>query len=391
MAAPRTIAFVSPRYPEGATVGGAETLLRRLAERLAARGAEVAFLATCARDHFTWANEWPADTRRINHVEVRRFPVDTNRDHALFLARQAAICRGETLSPAAQEEWLRHSVQSAALIEWLQTEGRRFERIVAGPYLFGLVNSVARGFADRTLLVPCLHDEPFARQPMIAEMMRAVRGCLFNSEPERALAGRLYGAEVARRGAVVGLGLDPFEADPHAFAARHHLSAPYVFYCGRREAGKGTPLLTDYLAVFRERTGRDVRLVCAGSGPLDLQPFVHDVGFLSEAEKHEAMAGAVAFIHPSTMESLGIVLLESFLAGTPALVHAGGEVLRWQCERSGGGLWFRHYPDFETELQWLLDHPELRAALGRQAQAYVRREYAWETVERRLIHALEAL
>ena len=76
------------------------------------------------------------------------------------------------------------------------------------------------------------------------------------------------------------------------------------------------------------------------------------------------MAGALAFVHPSTFESFGIVLLESFLAGTPALVHARSEVLRWQCRRSGGGLWFRHYPDFEEELLLLLNNENLRKRMG---------------------------
>ncbi len=390
MPLPRSIAVVSPRYPDGVTVGGAETLLRRLAERLAARGLDVTFLATCARNHFTWANECPADVRRIHNVEVRRFPVNTDRDPALFLARQSAICRGETLTRAEQAEWLRHSVNSDTLLEHLRAESVRYERILAGPYLFGLVWSVASAFPDRTILTPCLHDEAFARQELIGEMLRSVRGCLFNTEPERELAIRLHGPE-AGRGVVVGMGIEPFEADARAFAARRGLTAPYVFYCGRREAGKGTPLLTDYLDVFRARTGRDIALVCAGSGPLDAKPFVHDAGFLSETEKREALAGAVAFVHPSTLESLGIVLLESFTAGVPALVHAAGAVLRWQCARSGGGLWFRHYPDFEAELELLLERPDLRHAMGERARAFVRREYSWDAVERRLFGALEEL
>ncbi len=390
MAAPRSIAFVAPRYAEGATVGGAETLLRQLAERLAAAGRRVTFLATCARDHFTWANEWPPGRREVRGVTVELFPVNGDRDTARFLARQTAIDRGEALDRAAQLEWMRHSVNSDALIARLRAEASRFDRIIAGPYLFGLIYHAAQVAPEKTLLVPCLHDEPFARQDVIREMFAGVRGCLFNSEPERDLAARLLGFE-QRRGVVVGMGLEPFEADPAAFARRRGLSKPYVFYCGRREAGKGTPLLTDYLRAFRERTGRDVELVCAGHGPLDALPFVRDVGFLSEAEKREAMAGAVAFVHPSARESFGIVLLESFLAGTPGLVHAAGAVLRWQCERSGGGLWFRHYPDFEAELALLLDNPALRDRLGAQGRAFARRAYAWPAVEARLLHGLEVL
>ena len=57
MKPPARLAFVSPRYSSGATVGGAETLLRNLAVRAAASGFDVTFLTTCATNHFTWTND----------------------------------------------------------------------------------------------------------------------------------------------------------------------------------------------------------------------------------------------------------------------------------------------------------------------------------------------
>jgi glycosyltransferase involved in cell wall biosynthesis len=217
---------------------------------------------------------------------------------------------------------------------------------------------------------------------------------MFNSEPERDLARRLYGIPEARC-TVVGMGLDPFEADADAFAARQGLRAPYLFYAGRREPLKGTPLLLDYVHAFRERTGKDLELVFAGSGPLEPppgpDPHVHDIGFVQEQEKHEAMAGALAFCHPSVNESFGIVVLESWLARTPALVHAGSEVLQWQCRRSGGGLWFRTYPEFEEELLLLLNDEALRGRMGASGRRFVLEEYAWPRVEERFFDALGRL
>ena len=122
-----------------------------------------------------------------------------------------------------------------------------------------------------------------------------------------------------------------------------------------------------------------------------MQPHIVDLGFVSEQEKHEAMAGALAFIHPSVNESLGIVLLESWLAGTPALVHAKSKVLRWQCARSNGGLWFRSYPEFEEELLLLMNNPELRKQMGACGRDYVLREYAWPAVDKRFFSALNDL
>ena len=68
------------------------------------------------------------------------------------------------------------------------------------------------------------------------------------------------------------MGIEPFEADKRAFAARTGIAQPYVIYSGRREEGKGTPILVDFLDAFRRRTGRDVRLVMTGSGPVDVPP-----------------------------------------------------------------------------------------------------------------------
>ena len=101
------------------------------------------------------------------------------------------------------------------------------------------------------------------------------------------------------------------------------------------------------------------------------------------------LAGAVAFVHPSVNESLGIVLLEAWLARTPCLVHARGVVLRDQCRRSGGGLWFKSYAQFEEEVLLLLDDGITRNALAESGRAFVLREYAWSAVEKRMMEALD--
>jgi glycosyltransferase involved in cell wall biosynthesis len=99
----------------------------------------------------------------------------------------------------------------------------------------------------------------------------------------------------------------------------------------------------------------------------------------------------VAFCHPSVNESLGIVLLESWMARTPALVHAGSLVLRDQCRRSHAGLWFQTYPEFEEELLLLLDNTRLRHEMGEAGRRFVCEAYAWPAVEERLFAALDNL
>lgn len=387
------IAFVCPRLAGAGAVGGAETLLRNLAVHAAARGFAVDFLTTCAQSHFTWENTLPPGHVRQDGLDIHFFPVD-DRDIPAFLAIQQRIDRGHPVTPDEELAWLRNGVCSSALLAHLDANASSYRAVILGPYLFGLTYFAALAHPSRALLVPCLHDEPFARLAAMRRLFGETAGCLFNSGAERELARELFGFPDSRA-RVVGMGLDAFSADPAAFAARHSIPAPYVLYSGRREPLKGTPLICDYMHAFRRRTGRDVRLVFTGSGqidaPPDLWPAITDAGFVSEQEKHEAMAGALAFIHPSVNESFGIVLLESFLAGTPALVHAKSRVLVSQCRAAGAGLWFRHYPDFETQLSYLLDNPDARRALGENGRRFVSTRYSWPVVEASFVSALDAL
>lgn len=387
------LAFVAPRFADDRAVGGAETLLRRLAERMAARGHEVSFLTTCAVDHRTWKNERRPGAESHGSLRVQFFPVDASRDAEAFIRLQEKVGRQGTLEPSEEISWYRNNVHSTALYRHLSTRAANLDFIIAGPYLFGLSMAVAQAHPEKVVVVPCLHDEPFARLGPVRRMFKSCRGFLFNSVPEMKLAHRLYGTN-PERCAVVGMGLEPFDSDGDRFRRRHGLWSPYVIYSGRREPLKGTPLLIEYMKALRKRHRAPVHLVLTGSGEVPLsvadRKWIHDLGVLPEQEKYDAMAGALLFCHPSSLESLGIVVLESWLALTPVLVNARSEVLRDHCQRSGGGLWFGNYPEFEEEFLYLMQQEELRRRMAQQGRQYVLREYSWPQVEKRLMAALEA-
>lgn len=393
----RRIAFISPRLAGDGAVGGAETLLFNLASLARDAGFDVEFLTTCAKNHVTWENELPPGETSKDGIKVIRFPVNPSRDAALFLSLQARISGGETLGTAQEAAWLANNVCSDALLGYAEAKG--FDRIVTGPYLFGLSITAAQRFPYKTVLVPCLHDEPFARIGMVEEMFKSIHAFCFNTACERSLAARLYGLEFdtsgpdAKHSAVAGFALAPFVASAERGRALAGSDAPYLLFCGRREPLKGTPLLVDYWNAYR-KTHPESRLkfVFTGFGDIErpegLENEIVDLGFVSEQDKHDLMAGALAFCHASVNESLGIVLLESWLAGRPVLVLSQGEVLTSQTKAAGGGLWFANCAEFIEAVDWLLENLNGAEALGRAGRAWTLENYSAAAVSQRLKNVL---
>jgi glycosyltransferase involved in cell wall biosynthesis len=386
------VAFVVPRYGDG-IVGGAETLVRGLAEHLAAAGTPVEVLTTCARDHLTWKNALPAGATAEHGVRVRRFPVKP-RNQRRFDWLQRRILMGGRLRPEEEGTWAEESVSSPELTAYLSDHRADHDAICFAPYLFGTTLSGIPLVPERAVLIPCLHDEPFAYLGVVRSVFAACRGFIFNSAPEAALATRLYGIG-DRPSGVVGLGFDPpAPVDPDAFRRRHRLDGPLLVYLGRKETGKNVHLLIEYVRRYRETHRQDVTLVLAGEGPVTAPrgtEGVRDLGYLEPADKAAAYAAATVVCQPSLNESFSIVLMEAWLAGTPVLVHARCPVTTQHVFASGGGLAFDGFYEFAESLTRLVEDAALRRKLAAQGRAYVESEYAWPAVTARLQATLERL
>jgi glycosyltransferase involved in cell wall biosynthesis len=387
-----SIAFVVPRY--GAEiVGGAEALARGFAERLPPERFAVEVLTTCARDHHTWDNVLAPGEERQGAVTVRRFPV-SEREVGRFLAVQQRLSDGFVLDLDEELAWAAGSVNSESLFAYLDAERDRFDAFLFLPYLFGTTLLGSQIDPRRSVLIPCLHDEPFAYLKIVDHLFRSVRGTVFNSAPERSLARRLFG--VASDAPVVGLGFDPVEratADAVTFRSRYGLDGDYLLYFGRKEGGKNLPLLLDAFRACRT-DDRDLRLVVAGDGSIDPEARaegVVDLARLSEVEKRAACAGALAVCQPSVNESFSIVLMESWLQETPALVNGRCAVTRHHVTLSNGGLYFNDPIEFAAEVDYLRRHPEECKEMGRQGRAYVLDNYSWPLVLGRFERALEEI
>jgi glycosyltransferase involved in cell wall biosynthesis len=385
------VALVAPRYGSG-VVGGAEMLCRLLAENLVSNGADVEVLTTCAVDHFTWADHHPEGLTVENGVPVRRFRVNPDRDGERFLALHTQIDMRIPTGRVEQLEWMAHSVWSPGLQEAAE-DATRYDWLVCLPYLFGTTFWCAANRPERTALIPCVHDEPHAWQPVVREMLARAGGCMLNSDGEGELLARLAPAARSR---LVSVGYDetppPSGAQVEAFCRDRGIVPGYLLYAGRREVAKGLPALFEAYTAFLASRPDAPHLALMGTGDLPPPPeiagHVIELGFVPDADRDAAYAGASVLVNPSRLESLGMVVLEAWLAGTPAVVNGASPVLREHCRASGGGLWYSDPHELVEALGTLTDDPALRRRMAAAGADYTRSTFSWPAVRERFMDAL---
>lgn len=412
------IAFIVQRYGTE-ILGGSEYHCRLIAERLAPKH-HVEVLTTCAQDYITWKNEYAEGPDRVRGVTVRRFANARMRDIEAF-NRYSEWIFNAPHTRDDEMEWLKQQGPwCPALLEYLERHHQQYDVLIFMTYLYAPTVLGVRIAPHKSILVPTAHDEPAIHLDIYKEMFSAPAAIAYNTEVERRFLTTHFSIRAVEE-ETVGCGVElpqaavyqrdrgedaapepPPEEDasepvpdeeqppsyrPHLagrgvlFKRRHRLHGAMALYGGRIDAGKGCEELIEYFSTYVQEGG-DASLVLMGVKlmPLPEEPFLHFAGRLPDNERLQALEAATVVVVPSPYESLSLLALEAFAVGTPILANARSEVLVDHCQKSNAGLYYADRDEFVESLRLLVADHRLRAAMGRNGRAYVRRNYRWDVI-----------
>ncbi|WP_408069558.1 glycosyltransferase family 4 protein [Butyrivibrio sp. JL13D10] len=384
----KKICFVIQRYGREVN-GGAETLCRELAERMCSLY-EVEVLTTKAVDYMTWKNEYKENDEMISGVHVRRFSVNKERHRTRFNIINRVFMEG-LLPRALEGKWLiEQGPYVPSLTQYIREHKDDYAVFIFVTYLYYPTVVGIEEAPDKAIVLPLAHDEPFLKMKIFEPLFTKPRAFLFETEEERDLVRTRFQCENIPY-LLGGSGVDAPEAvNGDAFKKKYGLDN-YVIYAGRIDDGKNCPELFDFFLRFKKSHGGNLKLVLLGKTVIDI-PKSEDIvalGFVSEQDKFEGIAGSAALIMPSKFESLSIVVLEAFSVGRPVIVNGECAVLKGHCDKCGGGFYYTDYDSFDEKLSNLLADKKLQSEMGERGKKYVSERFSWDRICANLAKLIE--
>lgn len=396
----KKLGFVVPWYGENIP-GGAESLLRELTGHLFAHGIELEILTTCIEK---FASDWsknfykPGVVTDSRGITVRRFKAD-KRNAQQFDAVNLKLMNSKNISSEEEEIFVSNSATSKDLIKYMGEHIDEYSYFIYTPYMFGTTIEGCRNFPQKSVVIPCFHDESYFFMEAFKKTLSKVKGLIYNAHPEGVLADTHYDLTNVRQ-AVLGTGVDvSITGDANRFREKFNISGDYIIYAGRKDAGKNVDVLIKYHSEFirfsKEQNKSYPKLILIGGGsidiPEDMKCDIIDLGFVDISDKYDAMAGSLFLCQPSSHESFSLVIMESWLLRRPVLVSNKCEVTKDFAIRTNGGLYFDNYFEYEGAVKFFMENEEVNKVLAENGRNYVIDNFAWDKVTVRTVEFLESL
>ena len=380
----KKIGFVTTWYGDGIP-GGAEQELRGLVKHLNAAGVEVEVLTTCVEK---FASDWNVDFHRPgltseSGISVRRFRV-RKRNVDKFDRVNFKLMHDQAISSEEEKIYVEEMINSPDLYRFMDIHQDEYQLFVFIPYMFGTTFYGCQVCPEKTILIPCLHNESYAFMNCFREVFPAVKGMVFHSDPEKNLAEKIYGisGEFFKN---LGEGVDTeFSGNEKRFREKYGINSPFMLYAGRKEAGKNVDQLVQFFVEYKRKNSSELKLVLIGGGQIELpSKEIIDLGFVPSQDKYDAYAAASVFCNPSRMESFSLVIMESWLLRRPVLVNCECDVTTDFVRKANGGLYYGTYKEFEKCLDYLLRHERITEQMGKNGEKFVRENFSWDVIVRR--------
>ncbi|MDA8140814.1 MAG: glycosyltransferase family 4 protein [Desulfobacteraceae bacterium] len=372
--------------------GGAEQQAYQIAHRLLGCGHRVTVLTTCSKSFFdSWSeNFWPQGEVFDGPLRILRFALSSRDQHRFELAvakllGSSFLTPGIAPIPALDEaDYWENNISSKALVDYLARQESEYDYFIFLPYLFTLCIRGVAAVPHKSLIQPCLHDEPYAYLRAVQIMMHQAARILFNSAGEYHLARRLFGGAIEKKSVLVGEGIEiSFQ---NASISARAVPRPYLLCLGKRGTVKNTPLLIDFFRSFKTAYP-DVNLCLVLAGPGELGPGdpcddIVDLGMVDEGLKENLLVNTLALVNLSLNESFSRVIHEAWIAQRPVIIHKECLATMSALEESGFAGWgVSTQTEFNSALQELTTAPEsIHGTLGRRGQQYALDRTGWDAV-----------
>lgn len=387
----KKIAFINQRY--GLEVnGGSEYYTRMMAEHLTSEY-EVHVITTKALDYMTWANHYNEDNEVINGVNVHRFPVDRIRKHKDFNKINGEILNNPNHTLQEEYKWVdEQGPLSTELVKYIEEHAEEYDVFIFVTYLYYTTTQGLPKVAEKAILIPTAHDEPYIYFKMFNEFFHLPKGIVYLTDEEKAFVQNKFHNENVKND-VIAVGVDvPQFVDPEKFIKERGIS-DYIIYVGRIDEGKNCHVMFQYFQEYKKRNPGDLKLVLMGKSVIDIpdDSDIISLGFVSEEEKYNGIAGAKALILPSKYESLSISVLEALSIRIPIIVNGECEVLKGHCLKSNAGLYYNNYFEFEGCINYLCNNVEVTNCMKDNGKKYIDSHYTWDVVVNRFKRMIEVV
>ena len=388
----KKIGFVIPWYSENIP-GGAEMELRGLTTHLHESGVEVEILTTCVKEFSAdWnRNHFKKGIEKVHGFTLRRFKV-RKRDTAAFDAVNYKIMNGLPITAEEETTYVNESVNSPDLYKYMAEHKDEYSLFVFIPYMFGTTYNGMQVCPEKTVLIPCFHDEPYVYMDVYKPVFEKIAGIIYHAQPEYELANRIFDLKNVRQ-AVLGEGVyTELTSDGERFRNKYGIKDDFILYAGRKDTGKMVHVLIKYFDEYKKRQSSKLKLVLIGGGRIDMpedavkRGDIIDLGFIDVQDKYDAQAAALTLCQPSQFESFSLVIMESWLNRRPVMVNAKCEITRNFASVTNGGLYFDNYFEFEGALNYLVNHPDIADQMGENGRNYVLSNFAWDVIVERYMN-----